>query len=86
MPLFKENDSVTLCKMVSGDVIRERRKMTLPSGTVATVVLVHGDPEHPNAYEIEVYVPEQNIYVLATIGADKLVPYSSSENPAAERP
>ena len=39
----------------------------LPIGTVATIVLVHGDPDKPKACEIKAYVPEQDCYVLATV-------------------
>lgn len=54
------------------EVIGEHREITLPIGTVVTVVLVHGDPEHPKAYEIEAHVPEQDCYVLATVEADNI--------------
>jgi len=71
MKIFKENDSISLTKPVSGEAIGERREIMLPIGTVATVVLVHGDPAQPKAYEIEAYVPEQDCYVLATVEADQ---------------
>jgi hypothetical protein len=70
--IFKENDSVSLTKPVNGQVIGERRDIILPIGTIATVVLVHGDPKQPLAYEIEAYVPEQDCYVLATVEADNV--------------
>jgi hypothetical protein len=72
MKIFKENDSISLTKPLSGEVIGERREIILPIGTVATVVLVHGDPDQPKAYEIEAHVPEQDSYVLATVEADKV--------------
>lgn len=71
MKIFKENDSISLIKSVKGNVIGSYREITLPIGAIATVVLVHGDPNKPIAYEIEAYVSEQDCYVLATIDATK---------------
>jgi len=70
MKIFKENDSVSLTKAVNGEVIGKRRELTLPIGTVVTVVFVHGDPNHPKAYEIEAHVQEEDCYVLATVEVD----------------
>lgn len=72
MKIYKENDIVILTKKVGGDVIGERRQMILPVGTVATIVLVHGDPEHPKAYEIEAHIRDQDCYVLATVEASDI--------------
>jgi hypothetical protein len=72
MKIFKENECISLTKSVSGEVIGERRELTLPIGTVATVVLVYGDPDQPSAYLIEAHVSEQDCYVLATVEADSL--------------
>lgn len=72
MKILRENDSFSLTQAAKGEVIGERREITLPIGSVATVVLVHGNPEHPKAYEIEAHVPEQDCYVLATIEADNI--------------
>ena len=70
MNIYRENDSISITKPISGEVIGEHREFVLPIGTVATVVLVHGDPDQPKAYEIEAHVPEQDCYVLATVEAD----------------
>jgi len=67
MKIYKENDIITLTKPTEGEVIGDGRKVVLPIGTVATVVLVHGDLNQPMAYEIEAYVLEQDCYVLATV-------------------
>jgi hypothetical protein len=72
MRILKENDSFTLTKPIEGDVIGECRKVVLPTGGIATVVLVHGDPNQPTAYEIEAYVLEQDCYVLATVEATEI--------------
>lgn len=72
MKIFKENDSTLLTRPIAGEVIGERREITLQVGTLVTVVLVHGDPEQPKAYEIEGYIQEQDCYVLATIEAGNI--------------
>lgn len=64
---LQEHDRIALSKPTSGEVIGQSRKLVLPMGTIATVVLVHGDPIQPKAYEVEAYVPEQDCYVLATV-------------------
>jgi hypothetical protein len=69
MKMLKENDIISLAQPIEGDVIGEHRKVVLPTGTIATVVLVHGDPNQPMAYEIEAYFSEQDCYVLATLEA-----------------
>jgi hypothetical protein len=69
MKILKENDSLSLLKPVSGEVIGEHRKIVLPIGTIATVVLVYGDPNQPMAYEIEAHISEQDCYALATVEA-----------------
>lgn len=51
-------------------VIGESRELLLPVGAIATVVLVHGDPGRPEAYELEAYIENQDCYVLATIDAN----------------
>lgn len=73
MKIFKENDCLTLIKPVVGEVIGQSRKIILPIGTPATVVLVHGEPNHPKAYEIEAYILVQDCYVLATLESDSFL-------------
>ena len=72
MKIYKENDSIFITKPIRGQVIGSRRDIVLPIGTIATVVLVHGDLDQPQAYEIEAYVLEQDCYVLATVDADDI--------------
>lgn len=68
--VFKETDSVCLRIEVEAEVIGERRSVSLSAGTSAAVVLVFGDPQSPEAYELEAYVAEGNCYALATVAAD----------------
>ncbi|MCZ2498760.1 DUF4926 domain-containing protein [Xylophilus sp. Kf1] len=72
MKINHENDVIRLRESVMADVIGEGRALTIPAGTKGAVVLVHGDPENPAAYEIEFYMKEQNCYALATIEAEKI--------------
>lgn len=72
MKVFHDNDVVRLRESVTADVIGEGRAVTIPAGATGAVVLVHGDPMTPAAYEIEFYVQEQNCYALAAIEAEKI--------------
>ena len=74
MTNFKESDSVRLRASAEGDVIGQQRSVLLPAGALAAVVLVHGDPLSPEAYELESYVSEQDCYVLATVPVDGVEP------------
>lgn len=74
MTNFKESDSVRLRASAEGDVIGQQRSVLLPAGALAAVVLVHGDPQSPEAYELESYVSEQDCYVLATVPVDGVEP------------
>ena len=69
MRAFKENDCISLTKEISGEIIGEQQSVILPIGTTATIVLVHGNPNQPMAYEIEAYISAQDCYVLATLEA-----------------
>ena len=72
MKIHHENDVIHLRESVTADVIGEERALSVPAGATGSVVLVHGDPMNPAAYEIEFYIQEQNCYALATIEAEKL--------------
>jgi hypothetical protein len=74
MKTYRENDYFRLEDALEGDVIGERRKFLLPAGTTVTVLLVHGEPENPVAYELEAYIKELDIYVIATIEGENLRP------------
>jgi len=67
--MMKENDIFTLSKSVEATVIGEQRTVMLAVGTVVSVVLVFGDPNAPDAYEVEAFLPEDGAYALATIEA-----------------
>ena len=71
MNIHHKNDVIRLRESVIADVIGEGRALNIPAGTEGVVVLVHGDPENPAAYEIEFHIQEQNCYALATIEAEK---------------
>ena len=66
---MRECDTFALSKPVEATVIGERRTLVLPAGTVVTVVLVFGDVTAPTAYEVEAYLPEDDVYALATVEA-----------------
>lgn len=70
---MKENDICRLSVSIEATVIGEARKIILPSDTVATIVLVIGEQGSPVAYEIEAFLPDEGIYVLATVGANECV-------------
>ncbi len=67
MNAMKENDAFALSNQVEATLIGEHRTVMLPVGTVVTVVLVFGDPDLPEAYEVEAFLPEDGVYALATI-------------------
>lgn len=69
MNLMKENDTFVLSKSIEAMVIGERTSLVLSVGTVVTVVLVFGNPDAPDAYEVEAFIPEGEVYALATIEA-----------------
>lgn len=71
---FKEGDSVRLLAGREADVIGESRKLRLPAGSLASVVLVYGDARNPEAYELEAHVIEQDCYVLLTVVTSEVGP------------
>jgi len=72
MKIHHENDVIHLRESVTADVVGEGRALTMPVGATGAVVLVHGDPMKPAAYEIEFYIQDQNCYALTTIEAEKI--------------
>lgn len=70
--IFEESHSVRLLAHVEAHVVGESRKLLVYAGSVATVVLVHGDPSAPDAYELEFYLPEEDCYALATVEANQV--------------
>lgn len=69
MNAMRENDTFVLSKPVEGTVIGEHRTLVRSIGTVVTEVLVFGDPTAPTAYEVEAFLPEGDVYALATVEA-----------------
>jgi hypothetical protein len=69
MNSMKENETFILSKPAAGVVIGERRNFALSAGTPVTVVSVFGDENAPEAYEVEAFLSEEDLYVLATIDA-----------------
>lgn len=65
---FIENDVVRLRRAVIACVIGGGSR-EIASGVDGTVVLVYGNTEEPTAYEIEFYVPELDVYAIATVDA-----------------
>lgn len=66
---MKESDTFELSKPAEAEVVGEARTVVLPAGTVVTVVLVFGEPSSPVAYEVEAFLQDDDVYVLATIEA-----------------
>lgn len=72
MKIFNENDVLKINKNLIGVSISEPLEITIPHGSIATIVHIYGNNEKPDAYEIEVYMPHIDKYVLATIKASDL--------------
>ena len=72
MKIYRENEVICLRHPVAAEVIGEARSLVVPIGTVGAIVLVHGNPLAPQAYEVEFQMKDQNCYALATIDADKI--------------
>lgn len=72
MMVHHENDVICLREPVSADVIGEGRSLVIPAGAIGAIVLVHGNPTQPLAYEVEFYIQDQDCYALATIEAGKI--------------
>lgn len=69
MNAMKESDTFALSKPVEATVIGERRTLVLSVGTVVTVMLVFGEPNAPDAYEVEAFLQKEDVYALATVEA-----------------
>jgi hypothetical protein len=66
MSVFHENDVVRLLKAVKADIIWGG-EVSLPEGTIGTIVIIHGDYVNPAAFEVEFFIPEHNDFALATV-------------------
>ncbi|MBX3587478.1 MAG: hypothetical protein AB7I35_00670 [Ramlibacter sp.] len=69
MTVHRENDPVRLREPFAADVVGEGRSVVIPAGAVGAVVLVHGNPSQPMAYEVEFYIQDQGCYALAVMEA-----------------
>jgi hypothetical protein len=72
MKIFNENDVLKINKNLIGIRISDPLEITIPQGSIATIVHIYGTNEKPDAYEIEVYIPKLDKYVLATVKATDL--------------
>jgi hypothetical protein len=70
MSTFKEIDVIKLRRSVEADVIGEGKTIVVPSGSLGTVVLVHGPTAKPSGYEIEFYIADSDDFAVATVEAD----------------
>jgi calcineurin-like phosphoesterase family protein len=74
MKIFKEIDTVQVLVDVIVDVIRDKTRRIVPSGTEGAVVLVFGAADQPEAYMIEFYLKEIDEFALATLKATDVGP------------
>ena len=72
MSTFKEIDVIRLRRSVEADLLGQPGRHLVPSGSVGTVVLVHGPAAEPSAYEIEFYIAERDAFALASVEADQV--------------
>ena len=73
MKTLGENDIVRLREPLEAQVIGERRSLVAPKDAIGTVVLVHGDLTKPLAYEVEIFIPAHDCYVLVTVDPSLIV-------------
>lgn len=66
MNIFSENDVIRLREEVTARIITGG-EIFIPKGPIGTIVLLHGNPDHPSAYEIEFFIPRQNDFALVTV-------------------
>ncbi|BCQ28290.1 hypothetical protein NK8_64790 (plasmid) [Caballeronia sp. NK8] len=69
MKTLQENDVFQLSAALEAQVIGDERNITIPAGSVVTVVAVFGDSDSPEAYEVEAYLPHLDAYALTTVSA-----------------
>lgn len=67
MKTFNENDVVKVNKNIIGLSIEESIEVSIPNGTIVTIVHIYGKPEQADAYEIEAYLSEIDKCILATV-------------------
>ncbi|VVD67587.1 hypothetical protein PIN31009_00435 [Pandoraea iniqua] len=69
---MREGDVFALSGPVEATVIGERDVVVLPLGTIVSVVLVFGDDNAPDAYEVEAFLADCGRYALATVEASDM--------------
>lgn len=76
MSEIKEFDAVVTKRPVSASVIsgEVRRDVMVPPGTRGVAVHVHGPSTQPEAFEVEFYFPDTDVYALASIKTSDLLP------------
>lgn len=67
-----EHEVVTTLSEVSAQVLGESKEVSLPAGSLGTVVLVHAVGAAPVAYEVEFHLGGLS-YGLATVSAGQIV-------------
>jgi hypothetical protein len=72
MAAIAELDVVTTTTDITAQVIGESRSITLPAGTVGTVVIVHTLETAIAAFVVEFFLGEFS-YALATVRFDQVV-------------
>lgn len=73
MIVFKEIDVIRTRVPIEADVVGEGRKVVISNGTLGTVVLVHGPPDDPVAYDVEFEAGDLGAIVLATFDPADIV-------------
>jgi hypothetical protein len=67
MKAINLHDNVRLKREVSADVIGENRRVNLGTGSIGTVLLVHGPDSAPLGFEVEFALIPQEEYAIASV-------------------
>lgn len=68
-----EHETFVISRATIAKAIDSEETIVLSPGQLVTVVLVYGAVDAPEAYEIEAFVEERDLYALATVAAEDLV-------------
>lgn len=68
-----DNDTFVVPRATIATVIGAQETLVLSAGQLVTVVAVHGAVDAPEAYEVEAFVAERDLYVLAIVAAEDVV-------------
>jgi hypothetical protein len=69
MTEIKEHDEIRLLREVEADVIGEHRIVRMPVGARGAVVMVHGQKDNPEGFEIEFVLVPLKEYAIASVYA-----------------